>query len=189
MIQRRCNNGRCNSAPEVIENGISNWVTLVNKSFSGTDGSYTLSSGPLFSGGHRQPLGSLHTGVPSVGDLYIDPGYKGRNDFNSSNPYVDMCPGYWATAQRSSDPAPAPAISVRDPGPITLNRRHNPGGRVFPIGGIFRLAWDGPCRHDGASPSGSLGATTITDATRPSRPECRATAQCSMWSRSRMVRK
>jgi hypothetical protein len=79
--------------PDYTENGISTWVTLTNKSCTGSDGAYTLSFGLLFSDGHRQNFGSLTMPMPYVMNLEIDPGYQGRNSFNAANPDFEMCPG------------------------------------------------------------------------------------------------
>jgi hypothetical protein len=79
--------------PDYTENGISTWVTLTNKSCTGSEGAYTLSFGLLFSDGHRQNFGSLTMPRPYVMNLEIDPGYQGRNSFNPANPDFEMCPG------------------------------------------------------------------------------------------------
>jgi hypothetical protein len=87
-------NGEDVQVPDYTENGISTWVTLTDKACTGGPGAYTLSFGLLFSDGYRRPFGSLGPSpAPYVMNLNISPAYRGRSDFNASNPDFEMCPG------------------------------------------------------------------------------------------------
>jgi hypothetical protein len=73
--------------------GVSNWVTLANKTCTGSPGNWTLDATVVFSDGHTMRLGRSTGTAPGMTDLHIEPGYKGRNDFNVTNSDFDMCPG------------------------------------------------------------------------------------------------